>query len=178
MYEYKTVRSKRKTLSVQITESCEIIVKAPYLYSDKKIRKFLEENSDRIDKALEKMSKRKEMKLDLTEDDIKLLKLKAKEILPKKVEYYSVVMGLKPETVKITSAQKRFGSCSSKKHICFSYILMLYPDEAIDYVVVHELSHLVHMNHSNDFYSLVASVLPDYKKREKLLKSKQAMPEI
>ena len=72
-------------------------------------------------------------------------------------------MNIKPTGVKITSAQKRFGSCNGKNSLCFSYILMLYPDEAVDYVVVHELSHIRHHNHSKDFYKLISSVLPDYK---------------
>ena len=99
------------------------------------------------------------------------LKLKAKEIIPQKVEHFAKIMNLKPTSVKITSAQKRFGSCSGKNSLCFSYILMQYPEKAIDYVVVHELAHIVHKNHSKDFYKLIATYLPDYKERIKLLKS-------
>ena len=79
-------------------------------------------------------------------------------------------MELKPAGIKITSAQKRFGSCSGKNSICYSWRLMLYPPEAIDYVVVHELAHIVHKNHSAKFYALVAKYLPDYKERENLLR--------
>jgi predicted metal-dependent hydrolase len=73
--------------------------------------------------------------------------------------------------VKITGAKKRFGSCSSQNGLCFSWRLMGYPEEAIDYVVVHELAHIAHRNHGSGFYSLVASVLPDYKARRALLKN-------
>ena len=79
-------------------------------------------------------------------------------------------MGVEYGSVKITSAQKRFGSCSGKNNICYSYILMQYPIEAIEYVVVHELAHTVHHDHSRDFYNLIAEYMPDYKQREKLLK--------
>ena len=79
-------------------------------------------------------------------------------------------MGLEPAGITISSAQKRFGSCTAKNRLCFSYRLMRYPEEAIEYVVVHELAHLVHRNHGKDFYALVASVMPDYKKRDALLK--------
>ena len=63
-----------------------------------------------------------------------------------------------------------FGSCSSKRRISFSFRLMQYPAEAIDYVVVHELAHLRHMNHSPQFYALIEQYMPDYKSRRALLK--------
>ena len=79
-------------------------------------------------------------------------------------------MGLEPTGVKITSAKKRFGSCSAKNSICYSWRLMLYSKEAIDYVVVHELAHIAHKNHGPQFYALIEKYLPDYKEREKLLR--------
>ena len=79
-------------------------------------------------------------------------------------------MGLKYNSVRINGAKTRFGSCSAKKNISYSYRLMAYPEEAIDYVVVHELAHLVEMNHSPRFYNVIARVLPDYKARKRLLK--------
>lgn len=111
----------------------------------------------------------------LTEVQIAALKKKAAEQLPAKTAYYARLMGVQPAGVKITSAQKRFGSCSGKNSICYSYQVMRYADAAIDYVVVHELAHIVHKNHSRDFYALVESILPDYRVRAALLKEK---PEI
>ena len=79
-------------------------------------------------------------------------------------------MGLVPSGVKITSARTRFGSCSGKNGLCFSWRLMQYPPEAIDYVVVHELAHIRHHDHSPAFYALVGQYLPDWEARVKLLK--------
>ena len=79
-------------------------------------------------------------------------------------------MGLVPISVKISSAQKRFGSCSAQNALNFSYRLMMYPVDAIDYVVVHELAHIKHHNHSRDFYNLIKKYMPDYKEREKKLR--------
>lgn len=79
-------------------------------------------------------------------------------------------MGVSPTGIKITSAKKRFGSCSGKNSLCFSFMLMQYPEEAVDYVVVHELAHIRHHNHSRDFYRFIEKYMPDYKEREKLLK--------
>ena len=98
------------------------------------------------------------------------LKKEAKLYFEAKTRVFSEIMGLKYGRIKITSAKTRFGSCSSDKNICFSYILMLYPEPAREYVIVHELCHLVYMNHSKEFYALLESYLPDYKERKRLLK--------
>ena len=79
-------------------------------------------------------------------------------------------MGLTPTGVRITGARRRFGSCSAKNSLCFSWRLMLYPQAAVDYVVVHELAHIAHKNHGPAFYACIAAVLPDYKARIRLLK--------
>ena len=79
-------------------------------------------------------------------------------------------MGLTPTGIRITSARTRFGSCSGKNSICFSWRLMLYPPEAIDYVVVHELAHIRHHDHSPAFYALVERYMSDWRDRMKLLK--------
>ena len=73
--------------------------------------------------------------------------------------------------IRITSARTRFGSCSGKNSLCFSWRLMEYPEEAIDYVVVHELAHLRYMNHGAEFYALIARYLPDWKTRRALLRA-------
>ena len=91
-------------------------------------------------------------------------------MLPGKVAHYAAIMGVTPTSVKITAARTRFGSCSGKNGICFSLYLMQYPEAAIDYVVVHELAHIRHHDHSPAFYAQVARVLPDYKARQCLLK--------
>jgi predicted metal-dependent hydrolase len=79
-------------------------------------------------------------------------------------------MGLVPTGVRITDARKRFGSCSSKNRLCFSWRLMQYPPEAIDYVVVHELAHIRHHDHSPSFWGLVEQTMPDFRRREALLR--------
>ena len=95
---------------------------------------------------------------------------RAKVELPPRVSHYAKLMGLIPAGITITGAEKRFGSCSAKNRLCFSWHLMRYPEAAIDYVVVHELAHIPHKNHGKAFYALIETVLPDYKARKKLLK--------
>ena len=98
------------------------------------------------------------------------LKARAKAELPPKIAAYAAILGVRPTGFKVTSAKKRFGSCSGKNSLCFSWRLMQYPEEAIDYVVVHELCHILHHDHSRAFYAAVSSVMPDYKARQKRLK--------
>ncbi len=171
MYEYKLIRSKRKSISLEISKNLDIIVRSPYGFPKSEIDRFVTSKNDWITKNLEKMKARTEKyPSQISEDEAKFLIEKAKKILPDKVAYYSKLMNLYPTALKITAAKTRFGSCSGKDSICFSYLLMRYPDEAIDYVVVHELAHIKHKNHSKAFYTLIEKYLPDYKEREKLLK--------
>ena len=131
---------------------------------------FVSKNEAWLENAIERKKKKFE-KYDISDDEKNKLINLAKEYLPGRVDYYSRLMNVKPTGIKITSAKKRFGSCSGKNSICFSYYLMLYPKEAVDYVVVHELAHIRHHNHSKDFYNFVSEFMPDYKEREKLLKT-------
>ena len=94
----------------------------------------------------------------------------ARDILPEKIERFAARMGVKPTGLGITSAQTRWGSCSGKGRLNFSWRLMMAPEEAVDYVVVHELAHLREMNHSPRFWAVVAAVLPDYSERRRVLK--------
>ena len=87
-----------------------------------------------------------------------------------RLAYYSDKMGLYPTWVKITCAGTRSGSCSAKNGICYSWRLMQYPPEAVDYVVVHELAHIAHKNHGPAFYACIARILPDYQTRRALLR--------
>ena len=79
-------------------------------------------------------------------------------------------MGVRPTGIRITAARTRFGSCSAKNRLCFSWRLMDYPDAVIDYVVVHELAHIVHKNHGPRFWELVERYMPDYKRRRAMLR--------
>ncbi len=163
------VRAKRKTMSLSVNDDLQAVVRAPYSVSEKVIREFVKSNSSWLEKAVARKQKQLE-RYDVSEKEKAELKALAQQVIPKRVEYYSALMELYPTGVKITSAEKRFGSCNGKNSLCFSYFLMKYPMEAVDYVVVHELAHIRHHNHSKDFYNLIKKYLPDYRERERLLK--------
>lgn len=169
MTEFKVIRSDRRTLSLQVKDG-SVIVRAPLRATDARIQAFVQSHEAWIEKALRQQQARAEAHPEPTEAERKAYIQRAKTLLPERVRHYSRIMGLYPTQVRITSAKTRFGSCSNKGHICFSWRLMQYPPEAIDYVVVHELAHLKHMDHSPAFHALVASVLPDHKQRRALLR--------
>ena len=174
--EYKIIRSKRKAVGIEINAEGEVIVRAPNRISQKEIERIVEKNTAWIEKAKVRQQNRKDNKVELTDTDIIKLKKLAGEYLPARTAYFAKLMGAEYGTVKITSAKTRFGSCSSQNNICFSFRVMLYPSEAIDYVVVHELAHTFEHNHSAKFYAVIEKYLPDYKSREKLLSGEQKMP--
>lgn len=167
--DYNVIYSSRRTVSLCIKNG-GLIVRAPFGTSEKKIVEIIEKHSAWVEKHLKRSEEKHSRESSLSEENIAELRKLAKKILKVKVAYYAEIMGLKYGRITITGAKTRFGSCSSKGNISFSYRLMLYPEAAIDYVVVHELSHLLEMNHSKAFYKIVESVLPDYKERRKLLK--------
>jgi len=168
--EYTLIRSDRKTISIQVKDGGNVIVRAPLRASQRSIDKFVLSKMDWIETVAQKQKDRAIKYPEPTVEEIKELKNHAKAYIPEKIEYYSRLMGLYPSEVKINSAKKRFGSCSAKNSINFSCLLMRYPHEAIDYVIVHELAHIKHKNHGREFYLLIESVLPDWRARSRLLK--------
>lgn len=167
--EYKLIKSKRKTVELTIDDELCPVIKAPLNMPQRDIDLFFEKHRHWVQKHTEAKRIRMEKNTVSPEEEF-AAKQNALPHLAARTEYFAALMELKPTGIKITSAQKRFGSCSGKNSICYSWRLMLYPPEAIDYVVVHELAHIVHKNHSAKFYALVAEYLPDYKEREKLLR--------
>jgi hypothetical protein len=169
-FEYELVRSRRKSISLEIDRKLRIIVRAPLNMKNEDIEKFVASKQQWLLQHYEIQRRRIQQHPEPTPEQVAELVTLAKQILPERVEHYARLMQLYPQAVTITGARTRFGSCSGKNRICFSWRLMQYPKEAVDYVVVHELAHIKHKNHSKDFYALVEQYLPDYRQREKMLK--------
>ena len=106
---------------------------------------------------------------DLRKETEAFYRREAHRILPEKAAFWGQKMGLSPAGITITGARTRWGSCSAKGRLSFSWRLLRAPEAAVDYVVVHELAHLRQMNHSRRFWEVVAAVFPDWKARRALL---------
>jgi len=167
---YSVVRTDRRTLALEITESLDILVRAPKRCAQQDIERFVFTHGDWIDDHIKRRRLHMEKYPEPPEKERLVLIAKAKKELPERVAYYEEKMGLLSSGIRITGAKTRFGSCSYKNRLCFSWRLMQYPPDAVDYVVVHELAHIAHKNHGKSFYRLVASVLPDYRARRATLK--------
>ena len=87
----------------------------------------------------------------------------AREVFTNRVEYYHRLTGGHYTSITIRDQKTRWGSCSSRGTLSFNYRLIYGPAGPLDYVVVHELCHLTHMNHSKDFWNMVESIMPDYR---------------
>ena len=169
--DYELIRSSRRTLGLEITADLRVVVRAPHRCSMREIARFVASHEAWIARHLITQRERVERAAarQVTPEEEARLRALAAEVIPQRVAYYGAVMGLTPTGVRITGAQKRFGSCSGKNSLCFSWRLMQYPPEAIDYVVVHELAHIRHHDHSAAFHALVAKYLPDHRERRALL---------
>lgn len=169
--DFTLIRSRRQTLAIEVTREAKVVVRAPLRCPRHQIDTFVESRKDWIESALARQKTHLAARPPLSEAETGTLRQWAKAYIPSRVAHWAQRMGLQPAAVKITSARTRFGSCSSKGSLCFSLYLMQYPPEAIDAVVVHELCHMRQRNHSPAFYREVERWLPDYREREKLLKS-------
>lgn len=92
-----------------------------------------------------------------------------KQVVLERIQGYQKLLKVKPKSIEIVESRTKWGSCSSNKALTFNYRLAMAPVEVIDYVIVHELCHLTHMNHDRSFWRRVGSIMPDYKDKEAFL---------
>lgn len=166
------IYSARKTISIELRMD-GITVRAPKGMSRREINAFLNEKRGWIEKHLAKMQERKsavQQMAPFTRAEIEELADKALIVLPEKVKKYASIIGVSYGRITIRNQRTRWGSCSSKGNLNFNCLLMLFPENVIDYVVVHELCHRKHMNHSAAFYAEVERVFPEYRACQKWLK--------
>lgn len=168
--DYTVIRSSRRTMALEVTREARVVVRAPRRVSAAEIERFVAAHRDWIELHLARRQAYLEAHPPLTEAEIEELRQKAKAYLPGRVAYWAQRMGVTPTGVRITAARTRFGSCSGKNSISFSLYLMQHPPQAIDYVVVHELSHIRHKNHGPAFYAEVERYMPDYRQRQAMLR--------
>lgn len=186
--QYTLIRSTRKTLALQIDARGYLIVRAPMRYPESKMVEFIESKITWIKKHQE--GKRLQMIREESEkgcyrlfwekhllewkntDEIILIyKNSLRKYLDTRISElaFGKTMKRKIAKIRISSARTRWGSCSSQGNLSFSYRLALYPKTAIDAVIIHELAHLTHANHSKNFWDLVYEWMPEYEEKIALL---------
>ena len=106
------------------------------------------------------------------------LKSEAMRVISERVNNYAGIMGVTPGEIKLSDAKARWGSCSTKNNLNFAWRLIMCPLSVIDYVVVHELSHITYKNHSPAFWARVKTVLPNYEDNQDWLKVNKKLMEI
>jgi len=164
---YHVIRSKRKTISIEVTNDEEVLVRAPRRVSMRDIRYFVDEKEAWIRKAKKRVAEAKEKAAGepagrLSEEELQELREQAGQKIPERVAHYAPLIGVTYGRITIRNQKTRWGSCSSKGNLNFNCLLMLAPAEVLDAIVVHELCHRKVMNHSDRFYREVYRVFPDY----------------
>jgi predicted metal-dependent hydrolase len=111
-------------------------------------------------------------------DVVAWLKSEAEKALTERVSRYAGMMGVVYSSVNLSEAKARWGSCGAKDTLNFAWRLIMCPITVIDYVVVHELSHIAYRNHSAQFWARVKTVLPNYREQQDWLKINRKLMEI
>ena len=233
MIEYKVVRSRRKTVSLQVRHG-QVLVRAPYSVDEKFISNIIHNKSAWLKAKIAQQSQAdnlccnftqgstlflfgqlvtlniifaKQACTELTDDDInsqqvltivlaernkkkfndkellakavkkhieQYFKQQAENVIPLKVGRYSQLTSLMPTSIQIRQYRARWGSCNNRGELSFNYLLMMLPTYVIDYVIVHELCHLQHLNHSQEFWQLVAKHFPQYAEAKQWIKINQS----
>ena len=166
-FPYRIIRSSRKTLAIQVSVSGQVTVRAPHTMPDSTIHRFLSQKESWILKHLSHAASRPAQPQaenpPLSEFRRSYYMESARKIFKRKAAAYARKMGVTYGRITIREQKTRWGSCSSRGTLSFNYRLIYGPAGPLDYVVVHELCHLTHMNHSKDFWNMVERIMPDYR---------------
>lgn len=173
--EVEIIRSKRRSMAIQIRTDGSVVVRVPMHASDRAIKRFVSAHARWIADNRGQMFERRKKLADnpydipawesLSAADKKIAKQKIME----HVDYYARRMEIDYGSISMRNQKSRWGSCSSKGNLNFNYRLAYLPEELLDYVVVHELAHRRHMDHSAAFWEEVETYYPAYKKCRQML---------
>ena len=161
-YRLEIRRSARKTIAIRVLSGNTVEVRAPYAATEEQIRDVLRRSENWIRKRSAEMQRTEQAEDALTTDEIRELADRAVREIPPRVAYFAGLLHVRYGRITIRNQTTRWGSCSAKGNLNFNCLLMLTPPECRDYVIVHELCHLIEMNHSARFWAAVGSILPDY----------------
>lgn len=161
----KITYSRRKSLSLRIAPDGSLDIRAPIGMPRREIDRFLEEKADWIATHRAKVLRDRQQGAlhAIGAEQLETLKELAREPIYESLRRFAPQMGVNYGRVTVRCQKSRWGSCSSAGNLNFNCLLALTPREVLDYVVVHELAHRLHMDHSAAFWQEVEKVLPDYR---------------
>jgi predicted metal-dependent hydrolase len=169
---YELIRSRRRTIALVIevktaAQTPMLVVRAPLATPQRHIERLIERKAVWIRKAMVRMKNREDripLAASLTATEIARYKREAKRLLPERVAHYAGRFNIRVASIRITSAARRWGSCNPRAshgpRINFSWRLAMAPLWIVDSVVVHELAHIAHPNHSRAFWADVRRMYP------------------
>ncbi len=163
----RTLRARRVSISVRATGVVRLSF--PYGVSQKRALEFLEQKAEWIEAARERLARKRAAmppQLPPAEQKARIEELRraAKADLPGRIARLSEATGLKYEKLSIRASRTKWGSCSGRNHISLSLFLMTLPEHLRDYVIIHELCHTIHHNHSPRFHALVDRLVGGHEK--------------
>ena len=168
------IRSTRKSLSLEVRDANTVLARIPTRVSDRELKAFVENHRSWILEKTAVMAEREENRKSTPAPPPELLsktdRMKIQLKIGKRVRHYCETMGVTVGYVTVKSQKTRWGSCSAKGNVNFNYQLAFLPEELLDYVVIHELAHRRHMDHSRAFWAEVEKYCPDYRERKAALK--------
>ena len=168
---YKLVR-KRGQINLRISINVEgrVLVSAPKLCPLFFVNQFVKKHFDWIVKHKDKrLLNPIQLKIKDDKKNYLMKKEEARKILTERVNVFTKEYGVNYRRIFIKNQRSRWGSCSQKNNLNFNYKVAFLTDKLRDYIVVHEVCHLIHMNHSKKFWDMVAKKYPDYKQLRKKL---------
>lgn len=164
--EYKLIRSRRKTLALEIARDGALIIRAPLPASMEYISKFIKQKNAWIAQKQAINRQKWQMAASLgkkSRAEIDQLRSQAEQMIPARAGYFAYLLGLKHGHVRITNAKTRWGACSRNGNLSFSWRLAMAPARVVDYVIIHELIHILEHNHSRRYWAKVRAAYPEYK---------------
>ena len=177
MTEIEVIRSRRKSLSLEVKPDGRVLLRAPFWATQRELKAFAEKNRSWIDRKQEEARLRREKALavpPLTEEELEALQRRGRDLFARRAAHYAPLVGVDYGRISVRRQRSKWGSCSSQGNLNFNCLLLLAPEEVLDYVVVHELCHRLEMNHSPRFWANVRRVLPDYERSRRYLRENGA----
>jgi predicted metal-dependent hydrolase len=173
MTEIEVIRSRRKTLSLEVLDDGRVRVRAPLRSSQTEIRRLVEKHSAWIGRKLQEAQRRKtelEKVVPLEEEELRALQKRGKKLFAERAAFFAPAVGVRYGRITVRRQRSKWGSCSAAGNLNFNCLLLLAPPEVLDYVVVHELCHRLEMNHSPRFWAEVRRVCPEYERCRRYLR--------